>query len=77
VTRYARQFLCGFVIDFFYVAWIKSVQNDEILLSGITSLGIALPSIIGYTAIFDNRKMIFPYLLGLFIGTMLSVSIFN
>lgn len=67
----------GFVLDFAYVLWVQAVAKDVVWLAGLASVFIALPAILGYTAIFSNKWMIVPYLAGLFTGTVVSMSVFN
>lgn len=54
-----------------------SVADGRVLLAGLASIGIALPAILGYTAIFKNKFLMIPYLFGLFTGTMTSMLIFH
>ena len=71
--QYLRQFMYGFVLDFFYVYWFACVRDKNVLLAGLASACIALPSVLGYVAMFENRKMILPYILGLSLGSMAAV----
>ncbi len=73
---YVKQFALGFALDIAYVVWISCVAGHHVFAAGIASMCIALPSILGYTAIFDNRKLIAPYVLGLGCGTVFSMLLF-
>lgn len=73
---YFKVFFFGFILDFMYVMWLKAVNADNIFLAGLASVLVALPGLLGYLEITLNRKMMFPYLLGLFFGTVASVTFF-
>lgn len=70
MIKYVKVFCLGFLIDIMYVIWILAVASGSVLLASFASVAMATPGIFGYMAILEDRKMIAPYLLGLFFGTM-------
>jgi hypothetical protein len=71
-----KVFFYGFVIDFMYVLWFSSVAKSQVLLAGAASILLALPGILGFFSIVENKKLTISYLIGLACGTMASMSIF-
>jgi len=57
-----------------YVIWIKSVESGNVWLAGVASVLLALPSLLGFLEITENKRMMAPYLLGLFCGTIFGIS---
>ena len=74
---YLKVFFFGFIIDIFYVVWIKSVAIGNVFLAGVSAVALAAPSLFGYLEIVDNRKMVYPYLFGLFCGTIFATVLFT
>jgi len=74
---YLKVFFFGFMIDLFYVVWIKSVATGSALLAGVAAVVLAAPGLLGYLEIVQNKKMMYPYLLGLFCGTVFATVIFT
>lgn len=68
-------FLFGFVIDISYVVWVRSVAKGRKILAGLSSLLITAPALFGYYSVFHNLWLSIPYLLGLFIGTVIGLFI--
>lgn len=67
-------FACGFFIDIMYVTWVNSVQQKRVWVSSFASVGLAIPSLVGYTAIIGSSSWLaVPYLLGLFGGNWVAV----
>ena len=60
----------GFMIDILYVIWILAVASGSMWLASSASVAMAIPGLLGYMAILEDRKLMIPYLLGLFFGTM-------
>lgn len=73
-TTYIKTFLYGFVIDLGYVFWMISVQHDQRILAAVASICVAAPSIFGYIEISKNKKLAIPYFIGLFVGTLVSMT---
>jgi len=71
--KYVIVFCLGFIIDFMYVLWIQSVNKRQVFRAGLYSVGIAAPGIFGYLEIVDDTVMAAPYLLGLAVGTMVTL----
>ncbi len=76
VIKIFEVFLYGFILDGAYVLWTTSVTKDNYLLGGVASIFIALPALLGYFAMFKDKKLIIPYLTGLSTGTMVSMYLF-
>lgn len=70
-------FLFGFIIDWMYVGWTRSVQGFEIFKAGIYSILVAAPGVFGYLEIVNNRWMAIPWFLGLGLGTICSLYYFK
>ena len=70
MQKWLKVFSFGFMIDIMYVLWIWSVGTGNVMLAGIAAVLLALPSLLGYLEIVDNRKMMIPYLSGLFLGSV-------
>jgi hypothetical protein len=70
MLKYIKVFCLGFLIDIMYVVWIIAVASGSVLIASSASVAMATPALFGYMAILEDRKMIIPYLLGLFFGTM-------
>jgi hypothetical protein len=65
-----KVFCYGFLIDVMYVIWIKAVASGSALLAGTAAVGLTLPGLLGYMEILSNKKLMYPYLFGLFLGTV-------
>ena len=72
MSKYVKVFILGAIIDVMYVVWIQAVATGGEILAGFAAVGLALPSLLGYLEIVENKKMMIPYLLGLFTGTVLA-----
>ena len=71
--NYLWVFCMGFIIDFAYVKWVQKVGEGKRIEAGCASVFIAAPAALGITEIVHNQVMIAPYLLGIFLGTVISV----
>lgn len=70
MSKYLKVFCFGFIIDLMYVVWILAVASGSPFLAGFAAVGLAIPSLLGYMEILSDKKMMYPYLFGLFLGTI-------
>jgi len=75
--KIVKVFFFGFLIDIMYVGWLKAVEADSLLLAGVASVGITLPGLLGILEIVDNKRMMIPYFMGLFFGTICGIIAFS
>ncbi len=70
-----KVFVAGFVIDFAYVGWMKSVEAHQPIQAGLFSVLVAACGLFAVFEAFKQKKMVIPYLAGLFFGTVCSMAI--
>lgn len=68
-------FLLGFSLDIFYAIWVINVGKGKLLLSGVSSVLIAIPGILGLFEILANKWLTVPYCIGLFFGSIAGIII--
>jgi len=68
-------FAYGFSLDVLYVLWIRGINSGKAVRAGVMSVCLAVPGLLGYMSILENKALMAPYLLGLFLGTVVSISL--
>lgn len=72
----AKLFFLGFLLDFFYIWWLRSINKDDMLLAAVASVLVMLVTLLGTIDIVEEKWRLVPYLLGVATGTMVSMNVF-
>ena len=67
-------FFLGFCIDLFYVLYVNAVRDKAKIKAGVASVLLAAPALFGFMSILEDRWLMIPYFLGLFIGTVTAIT---
>ncbi len=70
-----KLFLMGLSIDLMYVLYLKAVHQKKKIRASLLSVGVAMPALMGTIAVYDDRWLLFPDMLGLFSGTFLAMTL--
>ena len=73
MLEYLKVFSFGLIIDLAYVLYIIAVTNDRYITAGVATAAVAAPGLFGYMAVYDNKILAIPYLLGLCVGTIVGM----
>ncbi len=70
-----KVFAYGLVLDIFYVLWVLSVHERAKIKAGIFSIFISAPAVLGIVEITSSIWLIIPYLAGIFVGTVVGLTL--
>ena len=65
--------MSGFVLDAFYVLWLRNVAADKPFRSSLASLALTAPALFGTVNVIGNHALSIPYLAGIMLGTYVAV----
>jgi hypothetical protein len=69
MIRTITVFAAGASVDLFYVAWVRAIGSDSLVLAAVASMLIGAASLLGVANVVKNGWMAVPYLVGLGCGT--------
>lgn len=75
ILKVVGVFLLGLGIDLVYVWYLQSVMQRAKIKAGVLSVCLAAPAMFGWFAVYEERILVVPYMLGLFMGTVLAIDL--
>jgi hypothetical protein len=73
LLSHAYVFVLGFAVDYIWVRVVKNVTNAKPVVAATQSVVLALPGLLGFLEIVNNKHLIPAYLAGLWLGMYVSV----